>query len=70
VHRGASLIAGGKPTWRELLLRMTMPTTAIFGEKSSPDEIRTPASAKHRHQGRIAAANPAGFRPAVQKALS
>lgn len=38
VHRSAtSLVAGGTPTWRELLYAMKMPRTIIFGEASLPD---------------------------------
>lgn len=39
VHRAAtSLIVGSNPSWRELLVGMTMPRTVIFGEESLPDE--------------------------------
>ena len=38
VHRSAtSLVAGGAPTWRDLLYAMKMPRTIIFGEASLPD---------------------------------
>lgn len=38
VHRSAtSLVAGGTPTWRELLYGMSMPRTVIVGEASLPD---------------------------------
>jgi len=45
VHRSAtSLVAGGTPTWRELLYAMKMPRTIIFGEASlsDPDTERLP----------------------------
>lgn len=32
-----SLIIGNSPTWREQLLRLNIPRTVIFGEKSLPD---------------------------------
>jgi len=78
VRRGAtSLIAGGKPTWRELLLRMTMPRTVIFGEKLLPDEDtqrlpqqRIAISVVPQAGHSMAWENPAGLAGAMRKALS
>ncbi len=37
IHReAASLVAGSTPTWRDLLYRMTIPKTVIFGARSLP----------------------------------
>ena len=38
VHRGAkSLVAGGSPTWREMIYSRRGPKTLLFGSKSLPD---------------------------------
>ncbi|WP_202292103.1 alpha/beta fold hydrolase [Mesorhizobium sp. 131-2-1] len=78
VHRGAiSLVAGGKPAWRELLLGMAMPRTVIFGENSLPDEdtqrlpqqginISVVPQAGHS----MAWENPAGLANSLREALS
>ncbi|MGO4264044.1 alpha/beta fold hydrolase, partial [Lysobacter sp. TAB13] len=37
VHReAASLVAGCKPTWRDMLRSLTMPKTVLVGERSLP----------------------------------
>lgn len=78
VHRSAtSLVDGSNPTWRELLYKMPMPRTVIFGEASlpDPDTERLPPNGvdisvvpKAGHS--MALENPAGLAEALRRALS
>ncbi|OKO84693.1 hypothetical protein AC629_20770 [Bradyrhizobium sp. NAS80.1] len=78
VYRASrSLVAGSDPTWRAMLLELSMPRTMIFGELSlanSPDAKLLPQQGvdvavvpKAGHG--IAADNPSGLATAIRRAL-
>jgi len=78
VHRGArSLVAGGSPTWRDMIYARRGPKTLLFGSHSlpDPDTERLPkagvsvgivADAGHA----MAWQNPAGLAAAIAQALA
>jgi len=78
VHREAtSLVAGGQPTWREMLYHLKSPKTVIFGEYSLPDAdfdqlprhgVGTDVVPLAGHS--MAWENPAGLAAALGRALS
>lgn len=78
VHRGAaSLIAGSRPSWRDMLVGMAMPRTVIFGEASLPsldtealprDGVAVSIVPKAGHA--MAGENPAGLAAALREALA
>lgn len=78
-HRGArSLVAGTDPTWRTLLLDLSMPKTVIFGEFSLADSadarwlpqqgVNVGVVPKAGHA--MATENPAGLALAIRQALA
>src|SRR5262249_16164561 len=78
IHREAtSLVAGCKPTWREMLRALKPQRTVIFGEYSLPNDdfdqlprhgvgVDVVRAAGHS----MASDNPAGFAAALSRALS
>lgn len=77
VHRGAvSLVEGETPSWRDRLIRLPVPRTVIFGERSLPDPdtealpragvaVAVVADAGHS----MSWDNPAGLAAAIAAAL-
>lgn len=78
VHRGAtSLVAGGSPTWREMLLARRGPRTLLVGSQSLPDpdterlplggvSVGVVSDAGHA----MAWQNPSGLAAAIARALA
>ena len=78
MHRAAvSLVEGSAPTWRELLARLPMPRTVIFGARSLPDpdterlktpgvQVRVVPDCGHA----MAWENPAGLAAAIRESLA
>ena len=78
VYRGAaSLVAGGRPSWRDQLLRLAMPRTVLFGEQSLPQADAGALPAHGIAVGLVPAAghamawqNPGGLAAALHRALA
>ena len=78
VHREAvSLVAGSQPSWRQILARLPMPRTVLFGAHSLPDPdtrrlraigvgVRVVPGAGHD----MAVENPAGLARAIAASLA
>lgn len=77
VHEAScSLIAGQKPSWREILYKASCPKTYIFGEQSLPDPDQEVLTANHVHIEIVANAghsmaweNPEGLAQAIKNSI-
>lgn len=76
-RNAASLVQGCNPTWREILLSLSMPRTVIFGQRSLPDPDTDALPAEGVSVGYVPDAghsmmweNPTGLALAIEHALS